>query len=98
MDEAEYKKYVIPQRLDDPPKFLWWDFDVAILAMGCLVIGILVNQTFTFTIIGGFVAMAYQKVKAGRSRAFGLHALYWYLPITFGFRITPPSAMREFIG
>ncbi len=92
------RKYVIPHRLDDPPKFLWWDFDVAILAMGCMVIGIMTNQLLTFTVIGGFVAMGYQKLKAGRSRAFGLHALYWYLPGNFGFRITPPSAVREFIG
>lgn len=92
------QKYIIPHRLDDPPKFLFWDFDVAILAMGCLVIGIMVNQTLTFAVIGCAVAMGYQKVKAGRSRAFGLHALYWYLPVKFGFRITPPSAVREFIG
>lgn len=90
--------YAIPHRLDDPPKFLWWDFDVAILAMGCVAIGILTNQTLTFSGIGVIAALSYQKVKAGRNRAFGLHALYWYLPTRFGFRITPPSAMREFIG
>ena len=33
------RKYVIPHRLDDPPRFLWWDFDVAILAMGCVALG-----------------------------------------------------------
>lgn len=97
MDDID-RKYIIPHRLDDPPKFLFWDFDVAILAMGCMVIGIMVNQTITFAVIGFVVAMAYQKIKAGRSRAFGLHALYWYLPVSFGFRITPPSAVREFIG
>ena len=97
MDGIE-QKYIIPHRLDDPPKFLWWDFDVAMLAMGCLMIGILVNQTMTFLAMGMALAMGYQKVKAGRHRAFGMHALYWYLPVTFGFRITPPSAIREFIG
>ena len=51
-------KYIIPQRLDDPPKFLWWDFDVAILAMGCLVIGIMVNQTMTFAVLGGVEDMS----------------------------------------
>jgi conjugal transfer pilus assembly protein TraL len=92
------QKYIIPHRLDDPPKFLWWDFDVAILAMGCLMIGIMVNQPGTFGILGVFVGMSYQKIKAGKQRAFGMHALYWYLPFTFGFKITPPSAVREFIG
>ena len=62
-------KYIIPHRLDDPPKFLWWDFDVAILFMGCMVIGIMTNQTMTFAGLGVVVAMSYQKLKAGRSRA-----------------------------
>ncbi len=92
------QKYIIPHRLDDPPKFLWWDFDVAILAMGCLMIGIMINQPLTFGGLGIFVGGAYQKIKAGKQRAFGMHALYWYLPFTFGFKITPPSAVREFIG
>jgi conjugal transfer pilus assembly protein TraL len=96
--EGVEQKFLVPQRLDDPPRFLWWDFDVAILAMGCLVTGIVVNQTMTFAAIGVVVAMAYQKLKAGRQRAFGLHAVYWYLPVTLGFRVTPPSAVREFIG
>ena len=94
----DHLKYAIPQRLDDPPKFLWWDFDVAILFMGCMVIGIMTNQTFTFMFFGFFAAMGYQKLKAGRSRAFGIHAIYWYLPTRLGFRITAPSALREFIG
>jgi conjugal transfer pilus assembly protein TraL len=92
------RKYLIPHRLDDPPKFLWWDFDVAVLFMGCAVIGIVSNQTLTFGGIGIVVAFAYQKLKAGCSRAYGLHFLYWHLPITFGFRVTPPSAVREYIG
>lgn len=66
--------------------------------MGCMLIGIMANQTMTFCVIGFFAAMGYQKLKAGRSRAVGLHAIYWYLPTTFGFRVTPPSAVREFIG
>ena len=92
------EKYLVPQRLDDPPKFLWWDFDVAVLAMGCLVIGIMTNQMLIFSVAGGIVAMSYQKLKAGRSKAFGLHAIYWFLPVSMGFKVTPPSAVREFIG
>jgi conjugal transfer pilus assembly protein TraL len=91
-------KLLIPSRLDDPPKFLWWDFDVAILAMGCMALGIMTSQVFIFSAAGGVVAMAYQKLKAGRSRAFGLHILYWFLPFSFGLKRTPPSSVREFIG
>lgn len=92
------RKYIIPHRLDDPPRFLWWDFDVAILAMGCMALGIMTGQILIFSIMGGVVATAYQKVKAGKNRAFGLHAIYWHMPVTLGFKITPPSAIREFIG
>ncbi|MBK6639105.1 MAG: type IV conjugative transfer system protein TraL [Rhodocyclaceae bacterium] len=98
MDAKTERKYIVPKRLDDPTKFLWWDFDVAIRAMGGVLIGILINMPMTSGVVGCVVAMSYQKLKAGRSRAFGLHALYWYLPVTFGFRITPPSAVRAFIG
>lgn len=38
MNEVD-RKYIIPARLDDAPKFLWWDFDVAMLFMGSVVLG-----------------------------------------------------------
>jgi conjugal transfer pilus assembly protein TraL len=96
--EGIERRLLVPHRLDDPPKFLWWDFDVAILFMGTVMIGLMINQPLSFIVVGGIVAMGYQKLKAGRHRAFGMHALFWYLPITLGFRATPPSAKREFIG
>lgn len=92
------KKLMFPQRLDDPPRFLWWDFDVAIIFMGCFLIGILTNQMLIFVFCGTLIAGAFQKLKSGKHRAYGVHALYWYLPITLGLKVTPPSAHREFIG
>lgn len=91
-------KYLVPHRLDDPPRFLWWDMDVAMLAMTGMVIGIMTAQMLLFSGLGFAAAASYQKVKAGRHRAFGLHALYWHLPFSFGFKVTPPSAVREFVG
>ena len=57
MDAKTERKYIVPQRLDDPPKFLWWDFDVAILAMGCLLIGILINMPMSSEVVGCFVVI-----------------------------------------
>jgi len=94
----ESRQYLIPQRLDDPPKYLWWDFDVAIIAMGSFVVGIVAGSFWLFTIIGFLIALAYQKIKGGKTRGFGLHLVYWYSPFTLGFRLTPPSSIREFIG
>ena len=91
-------KYLVPQRLDDPPKFLWWDFDVALVAMGALVLGIACDQSISSVVAGLVLAAAYQRVKAGRHRGFGFHALYWHLPVRMGMKVLPPSAVREFIG
>jgi conjugal transfer pilus assembly protein TraL len=96
MDNLEYGE--IPSRLDDPPKFIWWDFDVAILFMGFLIFGVVTEFFFTFIFLGFFLAYSYQKVKTGKHKAFGIHLVYWYLPVTMGMKTTPPSAIREFIG
>jgi conjugal transfer pilus assembly protein TraL len=94
----EYRRYLIPSRLDDPPKFLFWDFDVTILAMGSFVLGIILDSFLTFSAAGLVLAGAYQKLKGGKARGFGLHILYWYLPTTLGMELTPPSSVREYIG
>jgi type IV conjugative transfer system protein TraL len=36
----------IPQHLDDPPRFLFWDFDQAILFMLALSVGMLMQMLF----------------------------------------------------
>lgn len=88
----------IPTRLDDPPRFMWWDFDVSMLFMSFVVLGLVLKWVVPFTVIGLVLAYLYNKLKAGQHRAFGMHLVYWHLPITLGFKATPPSAIREFIG
>ena len=92
------RKLMFPQRLDDPPRFLWWDFDVAIIFMGCFMIGILTDQMLIFMVCGFVTGGAFQKLKSSKHRAFGVHAIYWFFPVKLGLKITPPSACREFIG
>lgn len=88
----------IPTRLDDPPRFLWWDLDVGLLFMSFLVLGLVLKWVVTLTVVGFGIAYLYNKTKVGQHTAFGMHLLYWHLPITLGFKATPPSAIREFIG
>ena len=88
----------IPNRLDDPPKFLWWDFDVAMLVMIFMVFGIMLDHPIYVSLLGVVIAWLYSKTKIGNHRAYGLHLLYWYLPLNFGMKVTPPSSIREFIG
>lgn len=87
----------IPRHLDDPPRFLFWDLDEAILFMLALILGILVDLLFVGAAAGVALVVAYGRAKSGRHHAFALHLLYWHLPVTFGFRRTPPSCIREYI-
>lgn len=96
MNDIQYGD--IPARLDDPPKFIWWDFDVALLFMGCLVFGVATEFFFTSIAIGLLMAYTYQKAKQGKHAAYGMHLIYWVTPVTFGMKATPPSSIREYIG
>ena len=87
----------IPQHLDDPPRFLFWDLDEAILFMLALILGLMVDLVFIGGATGVALVLAYGKAKSGRHRAYALHLMYWHLPVTLGFRRTPPSWIREFI-
>ena len=88
----------IPTRLDDPPKFMWWDFDVAMLFMSFFVFGVISGWILSFSLVGLVAACLYRKSKAGQHRAYGMHLLYWHLPVNLGMRATPPSSIREYIG
>jgi len=94
MDEA---LLAIPRHLDDPPRFLFWDLDEAILFMLALILGMMADLIFAGAATGVVLVIAYGKAKSGRHRAFALHLMYWYLPVTLGFRRTPPSYIREYI-
>jgi len=88
---------LVPRRLDDPPRFLFWDFDVAILFMAVQVFGIMAGAFFTFMVLGLGAAYALQRMKSGKQRGYSLHVLYWHLPFAT-FKRTPRSSEREFIG
>ncbi len=93
----ETSKYLIPKRIDDPPKFLFWDFEVAIIFMTSMLFGIMSGFFVMCTLVGLVGCWGMQKVKAGQQKGYGIHLLYWHLPITL-FKRTPPSSIREFIG
>lgn len=97
MNEEMYH-LMVPRRLDDPPKFLFWDFDVAIIFMGIMLFGIMAGFFFTGVVAGIAAGYGLQRMKAGQQRGYGLHVIYWHLPVTLGFKRTPPSCIRKFIG
>ncbi len=88
---------LVPRRLDDPPKFIFWDFDVAICAMGISMFGIMAGYFLVSAVLGIGAAYGLQRMKSGQQAGYALHLLYWHLPIRL-FKRTPPSCVRDFIG
>lgn len=88
---------MVPRRLDDTQKVLFWDFDTAIVFLGVLFVGIMAGYLLTSMAAGVALAAAVQKMKSGQRRGYMLHVLYWHLPWNV-FKRTPPSCIREFVG
>ncbi len=90
-------RLAIPRHLDDPPRFLFWDLDEALLFMLALIVGMLMQAFFIGCAVGAVLVVLYGKAKSGRHRAFALHLMYWHLPVGLGFKRTPPSYIREYL-
>jgi conjugal transfer pilus assembly protein TraL len=89
----------IPRRLNDPPRIFWWDFDVALLWLSCMLAGLLIGAPFTGAALGTAAGWAWGRARAGAHPAYALHLLYWHLPAGIsGLKRTPPSHLRRLIG
>jgi conjugal transfer pilus assembly protein TraL len=87
-----------PNSLDDPPKLLFWDMDVAFLFVVIFGIGIVAGQ-FILGSAGALCACwLYTKAKSGKVRGYGIHLMNWHLPIGVGFKRIPPTHKRDFQG
>ena len=77
----------------------WWDVDVALLMVGAALAGMFSGFFLGGCVLGGLLASAYGRAKAGKHPAFALHLMYWHLPaFVSGLKRTPPSWQREFLG
>ncbi len=92
-------KHVIPRRLDDPERWLFWTIDEAVVFLGPALLGLAANAFVTGLVIGLFGWLALRRIKHGGG-AHAVHfALYWFLP-DFALRLagTPPSHIRLYVG
>ena len=87
----------LPQELDAPPKFFIWDFDVVSLFVLGIFFGVYMGSLIAGLIIGRTAVALWQKISQGQARGFGIHTLYWFLPIR-AFVALPPSSHRDFQG
>ncbi len=96
---SETRRHVIPRRLDDPERWLFWTVDEAAALMGPALLGLAANQFVTGLIagVGGWLAL--RRVKRGGGANIARYALYWFLPdFVLRLKATPPSHLRRFAG
>jgi len=97
MSDAD--KYVIPSRLDDPERWLFWTLDEAAVLLGPAVLGLAANAFVTGLVAGLGAWALLRRAKRGGGADAAVSALYWFLPdFASGFRGVPPSHLRRFIG
>jgi conjugal transfer pilus assembly protein TraL len=96
-DDELSQRLEIPRKLDEPPKFLFWDFDIAMLFFVGISFGILTGSMLIGLGTGLGMAWLWQKTKSGKSKGFAIHWLYWRTGMP-GFKRTPESARRDFLG
>lgn len=96
MSQTDLSHY-IPRRLDDVSKFLFWELDVASIALVGIMLGIAVDMPIFGVVLGGSLAFGYGKLKAGKHPGMATHLLYWFT----GFpepKELPKSHIRELNG
>ena len=94
----ENLKFLVPKYLDTQPKLFIWDFDVAMIFMVVMGLGIVMGAFITPLVMSMVLCSFYQKMKSGRQPGYSIHLLYWYMPMNVGNRRTPPSCIRNFVG
>ena len=90
-------QFYIPRRLNDPAKFLFWDWDVFLIYFGIFSLGIILGQLLLMAIVAIYPAYLYSRTKTGRHPGYSGHFTYWYLGVP-RLKATPPSHIRELIG
>lgn len=97
MSSAKDGFVAIPRELDQTPKFFLWDFDVVALFTVGVAMGVLVGSLILGLLLGIGLVMGWNRLRQDQARGFGIHTLYWRLPIN-PFKRLPPSFRRDFQG
>ena len=77
MSQQDLSHY-IPRRLDDKGKFLFWDLDIAGVALLGMLLGVATEYRVLGLIAGLVMAYGYSKLKAGKHPGMAAHLLYWF--------------------
>lgn len=90
---------VIPRRLDDPERWLFWTVDEAVVLLGPALLGLAANAFVGGLVTGVCGWLLLRRVKRGDGAHAVHYALYWFLP-DFTLRLSgaPPSHIRLYAG
>lgn len=97
MSEQTDLSHYVPRRLDDGAKFLFWDMDIAMIAMLGVLVGVGLDYPILGMLAGVMAAFGYAKLKAGKHPGMAVHLMYWFT----GFpepKELPGSHIRELNG
>ena len=96
---TENESHTIPTRLDDRAKFLFFDYDVAIIALIPGGIGTMLGQLAALfgLFFGCILAMGYKSFKTGKHNGVMTHLIFWKTG-TPNTSAMPPSYKRNFLG
>jgi len=93
------EKFYIPKHLDDAPKFLLWDMDVALCFIVPFFFGFLIGQTIISLIIAFSITYHWKRIKGNGQQNLIRYLIYWHYPKSvLGLKATPESSIRNYIG
>jgi conjugal transfer pilus assembly protein TraL len=93
------EKFYIPKHLDDMPKFLLWDIDIALFFIVPFFFGFLIGKGFIGLVCAFLFSHYWKKIKGTGGQNFIQYLVYWYYPKSIlGLKATPDSSIRNYIG
>ncbi|WP_459203508.1 type IV conjugative transfer system protein TraL (plasmid) [Ralstonia pseudosolanacearum] len=97
MSERTDLSHYIPRRLDDAAKFLFWELDIAAIALMGVLVGIGTGFPLIGFGLGIGAAFLYGRIKAGKHPGMATHLLYWFTGFPQPEEL-PGSHIRELNG
>lgn len=91
----------IPQKLNAPPKILFWEVDVVVVfAVPIWFFGFILKQPIVAIFLALMLSYVFKKAKTSNHPKFLKHLMYWYLPGSVGLKLKsiPKSFVRVFLS
>ena len=86
-------------RLGDPWKFLFLDFDVAMVSALVMLAFFTAGLQMLGGVLGGALGYWMHRSRQDKPRGYVRHLCYWLLPqVLFPLKRTPPSYCMEMLG